>query len=294
MPNGSITPMSQQTVNGFKRIVKLSISVAFFCCTSLFELLRRFGGGTTPGRCVVIYYHSVPANQRYRFARQMEILLGSMHPIPADSRELLVPGQRYAVVTFDDAFESVLRNALPELEKRRIPATIFAISDVLGQDPGWEGYPERTMTIQELEELPADLVTIGSHTMTHPALPALAEQQVRIELSESRSKLQNLLHREIKLFSFPFGAFQKEMVEWCREAGYDRIFTTLPNFAFANPDEFAVGRVRVDPTDWPLEYRLKLAGAYRWLPWVFTAKKWLLSNRTLTIFLPKKGLLRNG
>ncbi len=39
-----------------------------------------------------------------------------------------------------------------------------------------------------------------------------------------------------------------------------------------------MGRVRVDPTDWPLEFHLKLMGAYRWLPMAIALKRRLLAT----------------
>jgi len=135
------------------------------------------------------------------------------------------------------------------------------------------------MTLEQLEQLPADLVAIGSHTMTHPALPALSEQDARTELSESRAQLEKVLQRRINLFSFPFGAFEEKMVEWCRETGYERIFTTLPHLAFVNPQEFVTGRVSVEPDDWLFEFNLKLFGAYRWLPWAYSLKQRLLPSQ---------------
>jgi peptidoglycan/xylan/chitin deacetylase (PgdA/CDA1 family) len=209
----------------------------------------------------------------------MDALVRWARPISAGRIAPLSIGQRYVAVTFDDAFESVLQNALPELEKRTIPATIFVIAGLLGQTPGWEGYPGRTMTLEELRKLPADLVTIGSHTMTHRSLLTLCEQEAMAELFESRVKLEELLRRKIRLFSFPFGAFQEEMVEWCRKAGYDRVFTTMPNAALTNPAEFVSGRVLVEPTDWPLEFYLKLLGSYRWLPWAYSAKQRFFPSR---------------
>src|SRR5207245_1160814 len=80
-----------------------------------------------------------------------------------------------------------------------------------------------------------------------------------------------------KLFSFPHGSFNAKLVEWCREAGYERVFTILPTLAFSDPREFVTGRVSVEPTDWPLEFRLKLLGAYRWLPFGFGLKRKILS-----------------
>lgn len=258
---------------GFKRIVRLSISLGVFCYSYARDAIRRLSGRRFRPTCVVLYYHSVPVEQRDRFARQMDTLVRLAKAIPADRMTPLPVCERCVAVTFDDAFESVLYNAVPELEKRKIPATIFVIAGLMGQAPGWEGYPERTMTLKQLEQLPADLVTIGSHTLTHPDLPALSEQDARTELFESRLKLEKLLHREIKLFSFPFGAFQGEMIVWCQEAGYERVFTTLPHLALTDPAEFVSGRVSVEPTDWPLEFYLKLCGAYSWLPWAFSMKQ---------------------
>ena len=113
--------------------------------------------------------------------------------------------------------------------------------------------------------------------MTHPALPALNENDAKRELSESRAKLEKMLDREIRLFSFPYGAFNAKLIEWCREAGYERVFTIAPTLAFLDPREFVTGRMSVEPTDWPLEFRLKLMGAYRWLPVAFSLKRRVLS-----------------
>src|SRR5271157_2470642 len=133
------------------------------------------------------------------------------------------------------------------------------------------------MSTDQLRKLPSDLVTVGSHTMTHPILLSLNEEDVRRELSGSRAQLEKILNKEIKLFSFPHGAFNAKLIEWCREAGYERVFTILPTLAFSDPQEFVSGRVSVEPTDWPLEFRLKLLGAYRWLPLAFALKRKILS-----------------
>ncbi len=256
-----------------ERVAKLLLSIGIFCFFCLCRILRRLSGKSLSAQCVVLYYHSIPFEKRRQFARQMDTVVRLAKAIPADGKIPLEAGKHYAVVTFDDAFESVLRNALPELEKRKIPATVFVISDLIGRAPGWEGYPERTMTLDELKQLPADLVTFGSHTMMHPALPLLTEPEAKAELAQSRIKLENLLNRKITLFSFPYGAFQQCMMEWCREAGYERVFTTLPYLAFSDPQEFITGRVSVEPDDWGLEFRLKLLGAYRWLPFASALKQ---------------------
>jgi len=207
----------------------------------------------------------------------MDMLLKRNVPVSVRRREPLAPATRYAAVTFDDGFTNVADQAVPELVLRRIPATIFVTSDLLGQDPGWKGYPGRFMSVDELKQLPADLISLGSHTRTHPFLPKLNREQAIDEIATSRVKLERLLNREFTLFAFPYGAFNENLINICREAGYKRIFTTLPYPAELGSKEFVSGRVTVEPTDWPIEFYLKLSGAYRWLPVAFAAKKKLKS-----------------
>ena len=90
-----------------------------------------------------------------------------------------------------------------------------------------------------------------------------------------------MLGREFDLFAFPYGGFNQDLIKICREAGYKRIFTTLPYPAELGPGEFVSGRVSVEPTDWPIEFSLKLDGAYRWLPIAFAAKRKLKRIFTL-------------
>jgi peptidoglycan/xylan/chitin deacetylase (PgdA/CDA1 family) len=257
-----------------KRVVNLSGSLLVW----VWDRLQSRGG------CVVLAYHSVTSEQRTQFARQMDVLARNTTPVSAAIESLPEHGGRYAAVTFDDGLENIIINALPELAQRKIPSTLFIVTEALGTNPKWEYFggddpsQQRVMTEQQLRQLPSELVTIGSHTMTHPVLPTvLNHDQLQRELAGSRAKLENILGRGVKLFSFPYGAFSDGVVEGCREACYDRVFTALPGFAFTQPKEFVSGRVGVNPTDWPIEFRLKLAGAYRWLPYAFALKRKLRS-----------------
>ena len=255
------------------RIVKLGISLGVYAVSALGRFLNRVIGRAARSSCVVVYYHSVDAVQRSRFAKQMDQLLSYAKPIAANEATTLQPGTHHVAVTFDDGFKNFYECALPELVKRGIPATMFVITDVIGKTFGPDGYAEEVMSLEQIRALPESLVTIGSHTLTHPLLPSINLDQAKREIALSRAKLEEQLHRRIVLFSFPYGGFNQKLVEMCHEAGYQRIFSTLPHFAFREPHEFVTGRVPVDPTDWPLEFRLKLAGAYRWSPWAFELKR---------------------
>jgi peptidoglycan/xylan/chitin deacetylase (PgdA/CDA1 family) len=127
-----------------------------------------------------------------------------------------------------------------------------------------------------LKSLNSDLVLIGSHGITHRNLLSLSEEDVRRELEDSKQTLEEMTGNNVNLLAFPHGFFDRGLLELAREAGYERVFTILPGLAFRRPDEYATGRVDVSPLDWPLEFRLKISGAYRWLPRAFKVKRRLL------------------
>jgi peptidoglycan/xylan/chitin deacetylase (PgdA/CDA1 family) len=212
----------------------------------------------------------------------MDELIRWAKPVRADTRDSLQVGVHHVAITFDDAFQSVAENAIPELIQRGIPSTIFVPTGNLGQHPEWDieiDHPDRheiVMTADQLRDLPSELVSIGSHTVMHPRLTHIEENDARRELSVSRHKLESILGRDIKVLSFPHGAYNEELVDLSRQAGYDRVFTIDPTLAFSNPGEYVTGRVQVNTTDWLLEFRLKAAGAYRWHPFVSALKRKLL------------------
>ena len=268
------------------RLIKLLGSLVVCALDFIGRMILRLTGRPVPARCVVLYYHAVPELQRGRFARQMDWLLSRAQPIPAGIQNPLPPGRRYTAVTFDDGFTSVVQNALPELMARQIPATLFVPTGSLGKHPLWiqpENATSRGETVLSAAELTSlkafKLLTIGSHSVNHPNLVKLEPARARAELADSKSELEKILGTEVDLFSFPHGAHNNRIVREAREAGYRRVFTISPRCAFSESPEFVTGRVLADPSDWRLEFSLKLVGAYRWLPVASNFKAWLLPRR---------------
>jgi peptidoglycan/xylan/chitin deacetylase (PgdA/CDA1 family) len=270
-----------------KRIVTLVVSALVGGSDWLRDRACRLLGRPTQTKCVILAYHAVNAKERSRFSWQMDLLQRSAQPVSACVKSLPAQGGQFVAVTFDDGLENILENALPELKTRRIPATLFIVTELLGRTRDWEHYGgddtrhEKVMSLEQLLQLlssDSELITIGSHTMTHPMLTRIGKKELDQELLGSRKKLEHLLNRDITLFSFPYGAFNELAVEACREARYERVFTALPVLALSNADEFVTGRVGVAPGDWQIEFRLKLAGAYRWLPQAYGLKRLVMAT----------------
>jgi peptidoglycan/xylan/chitin deacetylase (PgdA/CDA1 family) len=276
------------------RVIKLAISFCYWLAWRAARVVRKQLGVRLPPTCVFLTYHGVTKGQRRRFAEQMDEVLRHVQVIAAGTVVPLRDDAHYAAVTFDDAFRNFTENALPETTARGIPVTMFAPTGYFGETPGWltgtghEDSDETIMTEDELRGLPDAMVMIGSHSATHGDMCGMTEAEAMRELSESKSHLEMLLERPVRLFSFPYGEHNEKLIELSAAAGYDRVFTNVPLLALQSPDEFVSGRVGVSPDDWPLEFRLKLLGAYRWLPLAFALKRKLMNALSGLISLTRQ------
>jgi peptidoglycan/xylan/chitin deacetylase (PgdA/CDA1 family) len=124
-------------------------------------------------------------------------------------------------ISFDDGYASVLENAVPELLRHEFTATMFIVSGLLGGTNEWDGetvWP--LMSAQQVVDVAAAGMEIGSHSVTHTHLPAVGAQQLSAEISESRSRLSELLSRPIRGFAYPYGDMDAATRHAVRDAGY--------------------------------------------------------------------------
>lgn len=225
-----------------------------------------------PPELIIITYHSVKTSDAKSFEKQMNTLVKIGHPVSlSDKRTIMKSGYNIAV-TFDDAYQSVLQNALPVLQAKNIPATIFVPTGYLGRKPQWiknqnHRYASETVVTQEqLRGLPDNLITIGSHTVSHINLTNVDKSIARKEIFESKETLERILKNKVTLFAAPYATLNEDFTDLFKQAGYERVFLNIPTFPATKTDSYILGRNSVEPTDWPVEFNLKLMGAYQWLP----------------------------
>jgi peptidoglycan/xylan/chitin deacetylase (PgdA/CDA1 family) len=252
----------------FKRLIKVAISAVLF----VFDLVRAFFPGNKGPRCVILYYHSLPKHDTEAFGRQMDLLLSVAKPI-ADIDEISPDANgRFGMVTFDDGYESVMIYALPQLQVRTIPCTIFIPTGSIGKKPAWisDGahpfFAERVIDPGQIRQLASDtLVTIGSHGVSHSN--RLTYDEFQNEAVESKKVLEALTGKAVTLFSFPHGRYETRNIGQLRNAGYQRAFSIDPAIERPGARGFVLGRVAVHLSDWNIEFFLKISGAYRWQSW---------------------------
>lgn len=96
-------------------------------------------------------------------------------------------------------------------------------------------------TWDELRTLDPRIVTIGSHTMTHPILPSVSHSRAAWEMAESRRQIEDRLGRPATLFCYPNGDLDEGAVELAR-AHYDLAVTVEPGGVRPGADRMRLPR----------------------------------------------------
>lgn len=260
----------------FNRLLKIFISLVFLLITIIKDFLFKTSDNY---RCIVLYYHSVLDSQRERFIIQLNYLSKKYSFVSLRSFNTSLSKKTLISITFDDGLSSILKNALPELKKRDIPTTIFIPAANVGRYPEWKQnrqeihYSDRIMNRDEIKQLSDAGIEIASHTLKHTNLRSVPSEVANEELLLSKSILEEIIGKEVVSFSFPYGSYSDDLISLALDCGYNFIYTTQPEMISLPTTRKVFGRVSVEPDDSLLEFKLKVAGAYSWLPAAIILKK---------------------
>lgn len=130
------------------------------------------------------------------------------------------------VLTFDDGTADGLETVLPLLQKRQQRATFFIVAGFTGLDLAHR-HVEQTPRGQrsylvwpEVKALRDAGMEIGSHSVRHPRLTALAHPELRDEVVVSKQILENGLGQPVEFFAYPYTARGQSTREMVKAAGY--------------------------------------------------------------------------
>jgi peptidoglycan/xylan/chitin deacetylase (PgdA/CDA1 family) len=183
-----------------------------------------------------------------------------------------MPGRSLAV-TFDDAFASVARLALPILARHGIPATVFAPTGFMdgGAQLAWSGtdHWRASPFADELAAMDWDGLRaladagweIGSHTCTHPRLTSLDDVALAGELTESRERCARELGRPCRSIAYPYGDVDARVAAAAAAAGYEAGAKLAADLRDEGPLRFP--RIGIYHPDAWARFRLKVAGPVR-------------------------------
>ena len=101
------------------------------------------------------------------------------------------------------------------------------------------------MNAAQLREWVAAGQEIGVHTRHHVRLPQLDEATSRVEITQCKAELQDMLGSPVNHFCYPYGEFTPIHTEIAREAGFHTTTTTQRSRVQSGEDMMLLPRVRV-------------------------------------------------
>jgi peptidoglycan/xylan/chitin deacetylase (PgdA/CDA1 family) len=140
--------------------------------------------------------------------------------VPVDWLATLLDAARPAGVTiaFDDGNATDIEQALPLLLERGMTARFFPLSGRIERD----GY----LTAEDIRALRAAGMGIGSQGVDHRPWRTLDDEELQVELNDSRRCFSEILGEEITEAACPFGSYDRRVLKALRAAGYTKVFNS--------------------------------------------------------------------
>lgn len=168
---------------------------------------------------------------------------------------------KVAVITFDDGFENVLRNAAPVLEEYGFTATNYFVANQIGGFNLWDqavGVARANcMNPMEMREWASLGHEVGSHTLDHVFLPDAGAQEATAQIGQSRARIEDMLGEEVTSFAYPYGGENGATRKIVEAAGYKYAVTTERRRARSADDPFGIPRLTIRRNDIWLQFLAK-------------------------------------
>ena len=254
---------------------------------SIKKFIHRIRNLFIPAGYIVLYHRVAEANNDphrlcvspENFREQIKFLKENFRVVPLvqlvqEVRSKKLKNKSMAL-TFDDGYADNLHNALPILQEYNMPATIFLTAGYVGQyKPFYWDAPEgeilndkaisglgRPMTQDEAKTLSkARIIEIGGHTINHPKLAKIPQNEQIKEISEGKRIIEEIVGFPLLSFAYPFGAkdsFNKTTIELVKKAGFHCACANIHERVTNRSDIYALPRFIA--RNWPLlEFKKQL------------------------------------
>ena len=142
-------------------------------------------------------------------------------------------------------FRSLNRMA-PDMRNAQIDVWAKASSVDIPKGPPAKYAPCSWSELREMAD--SGLLDVGSHTVTHPILSTITEEDSWDELTRSRAQIEQEMGRRVSCFCFPNGMpgdYRDSQIRQVEEAGYTCSVLAHTGFASAGSNRYRLPRIGV-------------------------------------------------
>lgn len=172
---------------------------------------------------------------------------------------------KYIIITVDDGYTDNYQILFPLLKKYKMKAVIYYVTGVNYNKWTVEKQGEKKFSLMNAREVKemydSGLVEFGGHTLTHPSLPLLKNEELEKEIFQNKKDLEEILGEEIVSFAYPYGHQTQRVQEIVKKAGYSFAVSTDSGTGTICDNFFDIRRTAIDKTSL-LDFLRKLSPRY--------------------------------
>ncbi|HEY4784802.1 MAG TPA: polysaccharide deacetylase family protein, partial [Bacteroidales bacterium] len=171
------------------------------------------------------------------------------------------------ILTFDDGYRDNFVNMLPLAQKYGLKGVLFLLGDFSVTANFWDaGEDKETNKLMTLEQKKAFVEAgweIGAHTLSHPDLTKLSQEESNYEIATSKIRVEENLQSHVVSFAYPFGFYNDEIKDLVRNTGFEFGIATDTGGMTIEEDRFAVFRINIFPEENIFQLYKKTSTWYR-------------------------------
>ena len=161
------------------------------------------------------------------------------------------------VICFDDGHDDIYKNVFPILQKYKVRATVFVVTNHIGMSDflNWD---------QARELQASGLVDIENHTMSYKDLTRVKGDKLWEQIYGAKQAIEWALKKPSKFISFPEGKYTVAAEETAKELNYRAGFIEDYGLTAGDKDDgFVLTRIPVQGSNPQtlLRFKLRLKGA---------------------------------
>lgn len=230
----------------------------------------RLTAGNSPSEGLrVLMYHSVGSDlpddpygtsiSESSFRAHLDRYESIRQEIPAAPFEKPTTKTPAAAFSFDDGFRDTLTTSAPMLADRNIPFIVFVAANHIDDASGL--YLSKSELV-ELSRLPG--AQIAAHGNHHAPLTELSDSDLRADLEDAKSRVEDWIGNPVTEMSYPFGAVDRRVRDAAQQAGYTLAGCSLYGSNTPERDPLLLKRTEIVGWDDADDFELKLRGHWDW------------------------------
>jgi peptidoglycan/xylan/chitin deacetylase (PgdA/CDA1 family) len=221
----------------------------------------------------VLLYHNISKEKNYKdvhvkaFYEQMKLMKKMRYKTVNLNRINSKNLQKKFVITFDDAYQNIHDYVMPILKELDYTATCFFVSNYINKFNYWDISNNNfkkipLMTDAQLNDWKDNDFEVGSHSLDHSNLNDLDEDELIIQLSESKKNLEDKFNIDVESFSYPYGKYNKNVIQLVKKYYRFAVTTKRSRFKFNKFDLLEIPRIPVNPDTNIFKFYLKIRTFY--------------------------------